>query len=82
MNTPYYSGIITNYVCTAACRHCMFGSSPSCPKDFITADEAERTAALLREAGTTSVHIGGGEPHELHRSSDADRSAESAQHRR
>jgi|LSQX01.2.fsa_nt_gb uncharacterized Fe-S cluster-containing radical SAM superfamily protein len=62
MNTPYYSGIITNYVCTAACRHCMFGSSPSCPKDFITADESERTAALLREAGTTSVHIGGGEP--------------------
>jgi len=62
MNTPYYSGIITNYVCTAACRHCMFGSSPDCPKDFITAEEAERIAALLREAGTESVHIGGGEP--------------------
>ena len=62
MNTPYYSGIITNYVCTAACRHCMFGSSPDCPKEFIGAEEAERTAALLREAGTESVHIGGGEP--------------------
>ena len=62
MNTPYYSGIITNYVCTASCRHCMFGSSPSCPKEFISADEAEKTAALLAEAGTSSVHIGGGEP--------------------
>lgn len=62
MNTPLYSGIITNYVCTAACRHCMFGSSPDCPKEFITAETAENLAALLEEAGTDSVHIGGGEP--------------------
>ena len=62
MNTPVYSGIITNYVCTAACRHCMFASGPDCPKEFITPDTAERIAALLEEAGTASVHIGGGEP--------------------
>lgn len=62
MNTPLYSGIIMNYVCTAACRHCMFASAPDCPKDYITPDMAERTAALLEEAGTSSVHIGGGEP--------------------
>jgi len=62
MKTPIYSGIITNYVCTAACRHCMFASSPDRPKDYISAEMAERLAALLEEAGTDSVHIGGGEP--------------------
>ncbi len=62
MNTPVYSGIITGYACTAACRHCMFASSPDCPHEFMTADMAEKLASLLAEAGTTSVHIGGGEP--------------------
>ncbi len=62
MNTPIYSGIILNYVCTASCRHCMFASAPDCPKEYITEDTAERLAALLEEAGTASVHIGGGEP--------------------
>ncbi|MBQ4606218.1 MAG: radical SAM protein [Clostridia bacterium] len=62
MNTPAYSGIITSYACTAACRHCMFASSPDCPKEFLTAEKAEELAALLEKAGTTSVHIGGGEP--------------------
>lgn len=62
MNTPYGSGVITNYVCTAACRHCMFGSSPDCPKEYITPETAGNLASLLAEAGTSSVHIGGGEP--------------------
>lgn len=62
MNSPVYSGIITNYTCTAACRHCMFASSPERPKDFITAEMADRIARLLRKAKTSSVHIGGGEP--------------------
>ena len=62
MNTPLYSGIIMNYVCTAECRHCMFFSSPSCPKNYITPGMAEHLAAVLEKAGTSSVHIGGGEP--------------------
>jgi len=62
MNTPLYSGIITNYVCTAACKHCMFASSPDRPKDFISSDTSRRLASLLRESGGRSVHIGGGEP--------------------
>ncbi len=62
MNTPMYSGIITGYACTAACRHCMFASGPDCPGEFMTADMAERLATLLEKAGTSSVHIGGGEP--------------------
>lgn len=62
MNTPVYSGIIMNYVCTAACRHCMFASAPDCPREYISEEMADRLASLLREAGTSSVHIGGGEP--------------------
>lgn len=62
MRTPVYSGIITNYVCTAACRHCMFASAPDCGQDYITPEMSEQLAALLEEAGTPGVHIGGGEP--------------------
>ena len=57
-----YSGIITNYNCSAACRHCMFCSSPGAGKDFITPDAAERIARKLAQAGVFSMHIGGGEP--------------------
>lgn len=62
MKTPVSSGIITNYNCTASCRHCMFASSPECKKDYITREKAEEVACLLERAGTISVHIGGGEP--------------------
>ena len=62
MKTPIGSGIITNYNCTASCRHCMFASSPECKKEFINAETAEKVAALLEESGCDSVHIGGGEP--------------------
>lgn len=62
MKTPTYSGVITNYNCSAECRHCMFASSPSCNKDYITDSMSEDVATLLSQAKTRSVHIGGGEP--------------------
>lgn len=62
MLTPVYSGIITNYNCNAKCSHCMFASSPDCRKEYITPEMSERVAKLLADAGTGSVHIGGGEP--------------------
>lgn len=61
-NRMNYSGIITNYNCSAACRHCMFASSPRAGKAFITEEAAERIARKLKEAGVWSMHIGGGEP--------------------
>lgn len=57
-----YSGIITNYNCTAKCRHCMFMSSPECKKDFISEEASVRIAKKLADDGAMSVHIGGGEP--------------------
>jgi len=62
MKTPFYSGIITNYRCTAACRHCMFASSPQHRSGFITPEMSEHLALLLKKSGCRSVHIGGGEP--------------------
>ena len=62
MKTPVSSGVITNYNCTAECRHCMFASSPDCKKDYITREMSEKVAELLHRAGAYSVHIGGGEP--------------------
>ena len=62
MNRPTASGIITNYNCTASCRHCMFASSPQCENKYIDENASERIAKLLQESGTRSVHIGGGEP--------------------
>lgn len=61
-NKFLYSGIITNYNCTAECRHCMFMSSPKCKKDFISEEMSENIAENLAQRGVTSVHIGGGEP--------------------
>lgn len=60
--TMMYSGIITNYSCSAACRHCMFASSPRAGKEFISEEAAERIVWRLKQAGVYSMHIGGGEP--------------------
>jgi len=65
-----HGGVMANYICTAACRHCMYASSPDRSDGYITrkADggiskkAAENMCGLLREAGCYSVHIGGGEP--------------------
>ena len=65
-----HGGIMANYKCTAACRHCMYASSPDwtdgymtrSPDGCVTNSEADKLCHLLREAGCRSVHIGGGEP--------------------
>ena len=57
-----HGGIIANYRCTAACRHCVVASSPRRAAGYIGADGARTLCALLREGGCRSVHVGGGEP--------------------
>jgi len=65
-----HGGIMANYRCTAACRHCMFACSPDWTDGYITraADGkitgavAEKVCRLLRKGGCRSIHIGGGEP--------------------
>lgn len=55
-------GLITNYFCTSRCRHCLYRSSPSWPKDYIADQTARNNFAVIRELGCEMIHIGGGEP--------------------
>lgn len=58
----FHGGIMANYKCTAACRHCLYASSPDRTGGYITAETAAFVCKLLRKGGCRSVHIGGGEP--------------------
>ena len=57
-----HGGVMANYRCTAACRHCLYACSPDRTDGYISEKTAVSVAALLRTAGCRSVHIGGGEP--------------------
>jgi hypothetical protein len=57
-----HCGVMVNYRCTAACRHCLYACSPSWSGDYMSRERAAETAELLRRGGCPSVHIGGGEP--------------------
>jgi MoaA/NifB/PqqE/SkfB family radical SAM enzyme len=55
-------GLITNYVCTSRCRHCLYNAGPHRENKFIDAETAEANLRVVRDLGCYSVHIGGGEP--------------------
>jgi len=55
-------GLILNYQCNAACRHCYLACSPDFNNDYMTAAAAERICTALYAKGIRSLHIGGGEP--------------------
>jgi len=57
-----HGGIMANYQCNAACRHCLYACSPQRSGGYIQPQVADEVCSLLREGGTRSVHIGGGEP--------------------
>ena len=57
-----HGGIMTNYQCNAACRHCLYACSPERSGGYITSQKAKEICDLLRDGGCASVHIGGGEP--------------------
>jgi hypothetical protein len=62
INRLGHGGVIANYECNAACRHCLYSCSPSRTGGYITKVKADEVCGLLREGGCSSVHIGGGEP--------------------
>ena len=55
-------GIITNYFCTSACRHCLYRSSPRREKRYLDPETAKKLLDCVRRLGCSAVHIGGGEP--------------------
>jgi len=57
-----HGGIMANYECNAACRHCLYACSPDRAEGYITEEAADKIGGLLVKGGCRSVHIGGGEP--------------------
>jgi hypothetical protein len=55
-------GIITNYFCTSACRHCLYNCGPHWEKNYISVEVAEKNFRAVKSLGCSAVHIGGGEP--------------------
>src|SRR6056297_157891 len=55
-------GIIANYHCSSACRHCLYNCSPQRPREYMNTDTCNRIAHIIKGLGVQSVHIGGGEP--------------------
>ncbi len=55
-------GVITNYYCTSACGHCLYGSSPRWEKEYIDLETLRKILQKIKNLGCNSVHIGGGEP--------------------
>jgi hypothetical protein len=58
----YHGGIMVNYRCNAACRHCLYACSPTRGKGYVSGELMKEICAVLRRGGIGSVHIGGGEP--------------------
>ncbi|MCL2398283.1 MAG: 4Fe-4S cluster-binding domain-containing protein [Defluviitaleaceae bacterium] len=57
-----HCGIMTNYQCNAACRHCLYACSPDRSGGYISKETAQDICTSLVKGGCKSVHIGGGEP--------------------
>ena len=57
-----HGGIMVNYKCNAACRHCLYACAPTRTGGYMTAETAQKVCDLLVQGGCYSVHIGGGEP--------------------
>lgn len=55
-------GLITNYFCTSACRHCLYNCSPRWEKNYISVEAAEENFRAVKSLGCSALHIGGGEP--------------------
>jgi hypothetical protein len=60
--TLYHGGIMVNYQCNAACRHCLYSCSPTRTSGYVDEESAEKICTHLRKGRCRSVHIGGGEP--------------------
>ena len=58
----HHGGIMPNYKCTAACRHCLYACSMTRTGGYMSPEDMDAVCTTLTEGGCHSVHIGGGEP--------------------
>ena len=57
-----HCGIMPNYECSAACRHCLYACSMTRTGGYMTREAMDHVCQTLVQGGCRSVHIGGGEP--------------------
>jgi hypothetical protein len=57
-----HAGVMPNYQCSAACRHCLYACSPTFGGGYMSESDMDEMFGLLREGGCGSIHVGGGEP--------------------
>jgi len=57
-----HGGVMVNYKCNAACRHCLYACSPERDSGYVNSETAQEICRLLDKGRCRSVHIGGGEP--------------------
>jgi hypothetical protein len=57
-----HGGVMVNYRCNAACRHCLYACSPTRKSGYVTKEKINEICRLLVKGRIGSVHIGGGEP--------------------
>ena len=67
MSTLHYrhlvsGGLITTYLCSSTCAHCVYRSSPRRQRAHIHPEMAANAFRVARSLGCRSMHIGGGEP--------------------
>lgn len=62
INSLVSGGIIVNYACSSACKHCLYRSSPRREKACMTPETLRPCLEKVRSLGCRSMHIGGGEP--------------------
>jgi hypothetical protein len=55
-------GLIVTYRCSAACRHCLYKSSPKRDDSYMSPDLLRDMLRKAVSLGCRSFHIGGGEP--------------------
>ena len=62
IGTLIHGGVMVNYQCSAACRHCLYSCSPTRGAGYMDEESAEKICRYLKKGDCRSVHIGGGEP--------------------
>lgn len=62
INSLTSGGVIANYACSSACKHCLYRSSPRREKQYMQPETLRPCLRQVRSLGCRSMHIGGGEP--------------------
>ena len=58
-------GVMINYFCISSCCHCLYFCSSKWQKEYMQRGILPQILEKIRRLGCSSIHIGGGELHEI-----------------